>query len=191
MMITQEERETTNRICEVGTEKYVAALHVLAETLGIETNGDQRHDETAVKDELGRMLMWMRRNWNNRKEEFRSAGLELVYDPHEYGQYCQIDMVDRDMGRWTVKYQNFGCGDCGRFSIWGDGTWDTLLYLSRKGTASSAVGVVSSALKCLSRWQSLAVKYNVLKGTCAAAYEKDSLERAEKARHQLELLEKL
>lgn len=191
-MITEEEADVVTQIQLVGRTKYASALHVLADTLGVDTAGDEDHGEERVRRAVGGMLGWIMKNYIPRKKEFLDAGLEVNVPHGDYGQYRELSIVDRDVGDWKVKYLYYDhyYSDRDKFHVWGE-SWCDLLYLGGNQTANSAMAIVSNALKCLSRWQSMAAKYNILKGTCAAAYEKDSLARAEKARHQLELLEKL
>ena len=138
------------------------------------------------------MLGWVMKNYVPRKKEFIDAGLEISQPHGEYGQYRELFVTDRDVGNWKVKYMyyDYYSNDKDKFRAW-DEPWCDLLHLGGNQTANSAMEIVSNALKCLSRWQSMAAKYNVLKGTCEEAYRNDSLARVEKARHQLELLEKL
>lgn len=188
-MITEEEHEITSKIQKVGREKYAAALNVLADTLGIGIDPDPEKNEYNVKKGVEEMLLWVRGNFRIRRKEFEEAGLGISIDhADDYGQYRHMDVYDRDTGHWRVDYQSIN--DDKRLILWGS-SWCNLLHLGGNQTANSAMEIVSNALKCLSRWQSVATKYNVLKGTCAEAYRQDSLARAEKARHQLELLEKL
>ena len=188
-MITEEERKVVERVQEVGREKYAAALNILADTLGIGIDPDPEKHEYNVKKAVEGMLLWVRSNFRIRGKEFEEAGLGISIDhADDYGQYRHMDVYDRDTGHWRVDYQSIN--DDKRLILWGS-AWSNLLHLGGNQTADSAMQIVSNALKCLSRWQSMAAKYNILKGTCAEAYRNDSLERAEKARHQLELLEKL
>ena len=188
-MITKEEADVVTQIQLVGRMKYYSALHVLADTLGVDVSGEEDHGEKRVKEAVEDMLLWMRGNLRVRRKEFEEAGLDITIDPaDDHGQYRNMDVHDRDTGYWRIHCQSLNDGN--RLVVW-DSSWKNLLYLGGNQTADSAMQIVSDALKCLSRWQSIAAKYNILKGTCASAYEKDSLERAEKARHQLELLEKL
>lgn len=188
-MITEEEADVVTQIQLVGRTKYYSALHVLAGTLGVGVEGDEDHGEERVKKAVGAMLMWVRNNFRIRSKEFEEAGLGISIDPSDdYGQYRNLDVHDRDVGNWRVDYQSLNDGNL--LVVWGS-SWKNLLYLGGNPTANSAMEIVSNALKCLSRWQSMAAKYNVLKGTCAEACRNDSLARAEKARHQLELLKKL
>ena len=191
-MITEEERKVVEKVQKVGREKYYSALHVLADILGVDVSGEEDHGEERVKRAIGGMLGWVRKNYIPRKKEFLDAGLEINSPHNDYGQYRELFVTDRDVGNWKVKYMDFDSysSDEYKFRVWGE-SWCNLLYLGGNQTADSSMGIVSTALKCLSRWQAMAAKYNVLKGTCAEAYRQDSLERAEKARHQLELLEKL
>lgn len=191
-MITKEEHEITIKIQTVGREKYYSALHVLADILGVSVEGDEDHGEERVKKAIGGMLGWVMKNYVPRKKEFLDAGLEINGLHDGYGQYREFLVDDRDVGKWTVKYMYFSDYSSSekKFGVWGE-SWCNLLYLGGNQTADSAMSIVSNALKCLSRWQSMAAKYNVLQETCAESYRNDSLERAEKARHQLELLEKL
>lgn len=188
-MITEEEREITERIQKVGREKYAAALNVLADTLGIGIDPDPEKHEYTVKKGVEEMLLWARNNFHIRRKEFEDAGLYISIDcTNDHGHVRRLDVDDRDIGNWRVEYQSINDGN--QLILWGS-SWKNLLHLGGRHTADSAMNIVSNALKCLSRWQSMAAKYNVLKGTCAEAYRNDSLARAEKARHQLELLEKL
>lgn len=191
-MITKEEADVVTQIQLVGRTKYYSALHVLADTLGVSVGGDEDHGEERVRRAIGVMLGWVMKNYVPRKKEFLDAGLEINQPHGEYGQYREFFVTDRDVENWKVKYMYYGSysSDEDKFSVWGE-SWCNLLYLGGNQTANSAMNIVANALKCLSRWQSMAAKYNVLKGTCAEAYKQDSLARAEKARHQLELLEKL
>lgn len=180
--ITPEERALCAEIIAEGKRKYDEQLGLLYELAGVADEFDQFHRE--LEGRLWDVFVWLARNFLDRRSDFEREGIKASFVGADYGQY-RYGNICLDGEPISISWQHFNdYHPENRISV-------HLPPSSGTYPADAAMQNVTEALKWLSQWQDIVVRYKRLRDAVDGHEHDESLERVAKYRHQLELLKKL
>ena len=179
--ITPEERVLCNEIVTEGRRKYEQQLDLLYELAGVSRKD---HVNRELEGRLGDIFVWLARNFIDRRPDFEKEGIKASFVGSDYGQY-RYGNICLDGEPIDVSWQHFT-----------DYTPPNRIQIKcfpSQGTypADRAMQLVTDALKWMSQWNDIVVRYNRLRNTVDSHERDESRDRVAKYRHQLELLKKL
>lgn len=191
--MTQEEMEMCARIRETGMRKLAERLDRLSEVTGVPWSRDnlERCAGVATEGMCAAIYGWIQEVYREQRagrDTFRNHGIRI--DDLDYAYYGgdvsgRMAIGDGDSIR-EIKLGGHANSSGGRIA------YPSMKWHWKNGNTSTQVlDLLASDLRYVDDLVDFCVRYKAAKGELEGIKASESLERVEKARHQLELLEKL
>lgn len=191
--MTREEEEMCTRIRQTGMKKLTERLDRLSEVTGVPWSWDSLEHSVyvATKDMCSTIYDWIREVYREQlagRDTFRNHGIRVDKLDHSYyGGDVSGDMIlgDGDSRR-EIKLGGHATCYGGRIA-YPSMKWS----YKNDNTSTQVLDFLAEDLRYVDDLIDFCVRYKAAKGELDNIKVNESLERAAKARHQLELLEKL
>ena len=181
-MVTEKEKQLIDEIIAEGNRKYWEKLKVFADVIGADTS--------LALNQTTRIWKWLKDNKAKYAEVYGRHGLS-IRETDDDGDTFVMRGNDGDGGEEVTEL---------RVSVHhGVGNTYVMHYMSptsyrdhyKNLTATDAINGVAKAIREMTLWTLLAIRYNAIKKDVDGLETDESDARVEKAMHQLELLRKL
>lgn len=181
-MVTEKEKQLVDEILAEGDAKYFDKIKVFADVIGV--------DRSLALDRCTWIWKWLKDNRERYKEIFNRHGVG-IRETHDDGD--TFVMKDNDgFGGYELTEM--------RIQTYVSGSTRHVIHYMAPGeyknrhttiTATDAIDAAARAIKEITLWTLLAIRYKAIKREVDGIETDESDERVKKARHQLELLRKL
>lgn len=184
-MITEKEKQLIDEIIDEGHRKYWEKLKVLADVIGADTS--------LALDQTTGIWRWLKDNKAKYAEVYGRHGLS-IRETDDDGDTFVMRGNDGDGGEeFTELRVHTYTSVCGSTTQYVTHYMSPASYRDRYKnlTATDAIDGVARAIKEVTLWTLLAIRYNAIRKDVDGIETDESDARVEKAMHQLELLRKL